>query len=249
MIVEHDRDVAIITMDHEPRHALRSDHCRELAAELRRLDADVDVGAIVLTGSDGVFSAGADLSWLLDQPADAVADYAVALDELFLAPAAGSTPVVAAVTGHAIAGGAVLVAACHLAVGTSDPRARFGLTELMVGVPIPPGAYAVCRRRFGRDLGRLLLGADLADGATAAAFGMFDEVVPPDEVLDTAREHAHRLASLPRATVELTLAQLDAAVHASLASLPPRHGEDLTAAWASDEARAAIATFVADRLR
>lgn len=248
MRIDHDGRVAVVTMDHQPAHTLTTDSCRELSGAMTELDGDTDVGAIVVTGSGGLFSAGADLRWGVAQTPEALGEYTLALDELFLAPSRGSTPVIAAVTGHAIAGGGVLVAACHYAVATTAASARFGLTELAVGVPFPPGAFAVLRRRFGRDAARVVLRADLFGGEEAARLGMVDELVAPEDVLDTALAHAARLAALPAATTTILVEQLTAEVHAVLATLPATQSQDVASAWASDEGRASIQRFVTANL-
>lgn len=248
MRVEHDGRVAVLTMDHEPMHALTSEVCRELAGALRELDEDDDVGAIVLAGDERVFSAGVNLAWAEAQPPEGLSDLVVALDELFLQPTRGETPVVAAVEGHAIAGGAVLVAACHYAVGTTNPRARFGLTELAVGVPFPPGAFVLAQRRLGRDAARVMLRADLFDADEADRLGLFDERVAPGEVVPTAMERARLLAALPRPTARVMTAQLGAAVEDALAALPPE-ATSSDDAWADDATREALQRFVAMQLR
>jgi enoyl-CoA hydratase len=100
-------------------------------------------------------------------------------------------PTVAAVNGHAIAGGFVLAAACDHRVAAEGP-ARLGLSELRVGVPFPTEAIEIVRFAVGTANAReLVLGAELVDVSAAARKGYVDEVVPP-ETLDQAATHRAR---------------------------------------------------------
>ena len=242
--VTRDGAVATVRMDHGPVNATDLELLEAIAGTFGELDADPDVAAIVLTGNDRAFSAGVDLRRLLDEDEDYTHAFLDALSRAFLAPLRTTAPVVAAVNGHAVAGGAVLAACCDIALLTDDPRARVGLAELAVGVPFPAVAIEVMRRRLGRDLGQAVWLAELYAPADALARGFVDDVVPADQLLDRATAIATRLAAAPAGTRQLTHEQLARDVEEALDGRTDDWDARVTEVWASDEGRAAIAAFV-----
>ncbi len=241
--VTRDGRVAIVTMDHGPVNAMDLELLQALAATIRELDLEEGVRAIVLTGGGRAFCAGVDLQRLLDSDLGHTREFLAALTDAFVAPVESTTPVIAAVNGHAIAGGAILAAACHYVVLTDDARTRIGLTELAVGVPFPTAAIEIMRRRLGVCLGPAMLLADLYSPADACSRGFVDEVVPAADVVTRATAVARALTLVPATTAALSVEQLMATVRGALA-----HDSDwdrmVTEAWCSDEIRTAIRAFV-----
>src|SRR5262249_42122291 len=102
-------------------------------------------------------------------------------------------PVVVAVTGHALAAGALLVLACDVRIGADVP-AKIGLNETSIGMPLPLFALALAEDRLARtELTRATLGAQVYDPAGAVAAGYLDRVVAADVVADEAIAEARRL--------------------------------------------------------
>src|SRR5262245_53277311 len=149
--VSHRGEVTLLRLDHGKANALDLELCTSLTAELERLKTES--GAIVLCGSGKIFSAGVDLLRLLAEGADYVHAFLPALSEMFEKVFFYPKPVVAALNGHAIAGGCVLACAGdrRLMAGASG---RIGVTELLVGVPFPPIALKSCVSRASRDTWR-----------------------------------------------------------------------------------------------
>jgi enoyl-CoA hydratase len=105
-------------------------------------------------------------------------------------------PVVAAVTGHAIAGGLVMALCADFRVASTE--GRYGLTEIKVGVPYPQAALGVVRAELPAHAARqLALGNELVDGATAVRLGVFDEALAPELVIPRAKEMASQLGGMP----------------------------------------------------
>jgi enoyl-CoA hydratase len=200
--------VAVLRMAHGPVNAMDLELCRAIAAEFRALAAD-PARAVVLTGRGRTFSAGVDLRRLLDGGPDYVEQFLPALDDAFRAMFGLAKPVVAAVNGHAVAGGAVLAAAADHTLMV-DGRGRIGVPEIVVGVPFPRVPIEVLRHAVGDVAARrLILGAQTHPPADAVAFGLVDEVVPDDELLDRAVAAARRLAEdIPPDTFAVTKTQL-----------------------------------------
>ena len=208
--VEQRGDVALVRIDRPPANALDLSLLDEGHGVLADLGA-AEPGAVVLTGRDGFFSAGVDLK--LVPTLDAAAQRAMVggINRLFAGWYAFPRPVVAAVNGHAVAGGLILALCADRRVGATE--GKFGLTELRAGLPYPVAAIAVVRAELtpGRPR-RLALGAELVGPEEAFALGVFDELVAPEDVLPRALEAAERLAKLPSGPYAAAKAQLRGAL-------------------------------------
>ncbi|KAB2350174.1 enoyl-CoA hydratase/isomerase family protein [Actinomadura rudentiformis] len=186
--------IGVVRLAHGKVNALDLELCRAIEATLRDLDSG-EVRAVVLTGSGRAFSAGVDLERIVKGGADYVTDYLPALVGAFQAVFDVGKPAVAAVNGHAIAGGCVLAAACDhrvMAAGTGT----IGVPELYVGVPFPAVALEIMEYALGPVAARraILGGRNLA-AAEALAFGLVDEVAEPEDLLERALVVADRLAT------------------------------------------------------
>lgn len=200
--VEADGDVAVVHMERRPVNAMSPAFLEEGIAVAARLRAD-EPGAVVLAGLPGCFSAGLDLKVGPTLDADAADRFRVAIEEVFRGWYGFPRPVVAAVTGHAIAGGLILaLCADWRVVGAAG---RFGLTEIRAGVPYPGTARAIVEAELAPpEARRLMLRANLIDADEACRVGLFDEQVSDDDVLGRALTVARDLASLPAAAYAAT---------------------------------------------
>ena len=195
--VERHGAVAVLTLDRPPVNALElriNEHSRAALEEIAASDA----GAMVVTGAGGTFSAGLDLkvvpAYGPDEQRALVAGANEMLGRLYAFP----LPVVAAVNGHAIAGGLVLALACDYRVGTTAP-CKLGLTEARAGIPFPAVAMAIVRAELSPAAARVLtLVARNSDAEQARALGILDELQPPERVFARALAVAEDLASMPR---------------------------------------------------
>lgn len=237
-----DEGIALVRLTHGPMNAMDTALCRGLARKVADLAARDEVRAIVLTGNGRAFGAGVDLKAFLDLDAAGVRDFLDALGEVLLAPVLADVPVVTAVDGHAIAGGAILALAGDVMLVTDDPRVRLGLTELAVGVPFPPVPIELVRDRLPTMAP--VLTAALYGPDEAVAVGLGTRVVPADTLVDAALAEARRLAAVPATTFVLTKQALRRSM---LLALEGRDDDQAAAAdaWASDDVRAAIQRFLA----
>jgi enoyl-CoA hydratase len=214
-----DGEVLVVRMDDGKANALSPARIDELHAALDA--AEADAGAVCLTGRGGMFCAGYDLNVMRGDPVGAralVRDGGELLMRLFLHP----QPTVVAVTGHALAAGALLVLAVDTRIGGEDLSVKIGLNETAIGLGLPEYAMALARARLGSAvLTRAALQADLFDPTGAVGAGFLDRVVPVAELEGAAVEEARRLAGLPaqayaytkhglrRAAVDAVLSGLD----------------------------------------
>ncbi|HEY2998571.1 MAG TPA: crotonase/enoyl-CoA hydratase family protein [Acidimicrobiales bacterium] len=185
-----DDGVAVVRFDDGKANVLSFAAIDALAAALDR--AEADAGAVCLVGREGRMCAGFDLSVMTGGP-DAARDLVARGGDLLLRLYQHPQPVVVAVTGHALAAGALLVLACDVRIGADVP-AKIGLNETSIGMPLPLFAVALAEDRLATtELTRATLGAEIYDPARAVAAGYLDRVVPPDAVVDEAVAEARRL--------------------------------------------------------
>ena len=148
-VVEKNSDVEILHMQYGPANAMDLNFCVELRKKVREL-AESSSRAIVLTGQGKIFSAGVDLPQLLEGGVDYVRQFLPALDDLLETLFFCDKPLVAAVNGHAIAGGC-LVACCTDQRLMAAGKGQIGVPELRVGVPFPAVALEIMRARTNPD--------------------------------------------------------------------------------------------------
>lgn len=180
----------------EVKNALNRALIDELREQLTKAAAEDAVRALVLTGAGDAFCAGLDLGELEQTLTASEAEHrqdTVALAELLLALVTCPKPVVAAVNGPAVAGGAGLVTACDVAFAA--PSARFGYSEARIGFVAALVSVLLVRQVGEKHARELLLGARLINAERAAAIGLVNDVVSEADVLERALEFAHLLAS------------------------------------------------------
>ncbi len=201
--------VALVTMDRPPANAMDPAFIDDGIAVLDRF-GDALPDAIVLTGTARFFSAGADLRAVPSLSSAEQYDMARRINALFARWFTVGCPVVAAVNGHAIAGGLVLALCADARIGPTT--GRFGLTEVAAGIPFPSAAMAVVRSELTMPvLRRLTLRAELFDATTAGSFQIFDETVADDAVVDRSVALAREMGALPSTTYGVVKTQLRAA--------------------------------------
>ncbi len=239
-IDEHD-GVPVLRLANGPVNVLDLDLLEELTATFNAL---VDADAVVLTGAGRAFCAGVDLRRILDGGRDYAARFLPALSRAFRAVFDHPRPVVAAVNGHAIAGGCILVAACDqrlMSTGT------IGVTEVLVGVPFPAAALGALSFAVGPRTAGLVLTGERLSPAEALAIGLVDTVVEPDELLPRALDRARQLARIPAATFTVTKRQLRREAIERVDANEQANAAPLLDAWTSEPVRRAIAGYL-DRL-
>ncbi|HUO86804.1 MAG TPA: enoyl-CoA hydratase/isomerase family protein [Thermoanaerobaculia bacterium] len=231
-------DVTLLRLAHGRVNALDLELVRAFDAALDEVE---EAGAVVLTGRGSVFSAGVDLARVDADPPEGLATFLVELDALFRRLLLFSRPVVAANNGHALAGGWVLACACDVRLVAAG-EARLGVTELAVGVPFPRSAFEAFRLATPAPLvASLALRARRLTVAEAAAHGLLDEVLSPEDLLPRAFEIAAEMAPMPSSAIAVTKRQLRAG---GLGSAEEDAAETFRH-WNAPEARQRIRTFLA----
>jgi enoyl-CoA hydratase len=242
---------------HEGIFTLRLAHGKASAIDVELLDALVreldgvaeDVRALVLTGTGSIFSAGVDLFRLTDGGADYVRRFLPLLSRFVRTLFAFPRPVVAAVNGHAIAGGCVIVLACDARL-MAEGVGRIGVPELLVGVPFPAAPLEVIRFAVPQDKVQSLIyrGRTLPPQEALTA-GLVDEVVAPDDLLARAQEIARQLALIPPQVYRLTKQSLRAEAVQRIERASERLDQAALEVWSAAETHAHIREYLRRTLR
>jgi 3,2-trans-enoyl-CoA isomerase len=220
-LVKHDA-ITEIQLARPPVNALNLELLRALQGALAEVVRDGACG-IVLSGTQGMFSAGVDVPALLTRDRTGVREFWREFFVTCAALARSPVPVVAAITGHSPAGGAVLSLFCDYRVMAQGPY-RIGLNEVQVGLIAPDCIQMALRRIVGAYRAeRLLIAGSLIDAEQAHACGFVDELANVDEVTTRALHWLSELLALPShamlATRQIARADL-ANTYADVDTLP-----------------------------
>jgi len=247
--LRHDGGVIELRLARAPVNALDPALCDALQGAIAEA---VTQGAngLVLSGNEKVFSAGLDVPHLLSLGDDRTALRAAwgAFFDAARALAGSPVPVVAAITGHAPAGGCVLALCCDYRVmaKSEDPARpfRLGLNETQVGLVAPAGIQHLMERVVGKHrAGVLLATGELVDTDKALAIGLVDELVAADQAVARSVAWLQSLLALPRKPVLATreIARADVVAGLSPQSIQLDHFID---AWTEPDTQAGLKALV-----
>ena len=235
--LEERGEVAIMRLQHGKVNALDLELLLAISEAMRSVD---QARAVVITGSGSVFSAGVDLQRIVAGGPSYVREFLPALSESFMAIFDHPGPVVAAVNGHAIAGGCVIAAACDVRLMA---HGKIGLAELSVGVPFPPAAMEIMRHAVGPAIGHLVLTAALLDPAQAESIGLIQHVCTAEVLLESAVDRARQMARTPAGVFSVSKRQLQQPARDRIAARS-RDEKAVVEMWSSDRTRDAIAQYL-----
>lgn len=239
--------VAVLRMTHGRANAMDLEFCRALSAHVHACEQP-QVGALVITGQGTMFSAGVDLPRLVEGGAAYVHEFLPAMNHAFEALFAFPKPLVAAVNGHAIAGGCVMTCCADYRIMERGPG-RIGIPELLVGVPFPVVPLEIVRFATPRQHVQALIYRGLTLTADdALRYGLVDAVVEPHRALDEAVAVAESLAAVSFEAFHLTKRLLRDPLIRQM-----REGDAIDAvvqdAWAGETVLTAVRDYVARTLK
>ncbi len=154
--VVHQGPIALVTLRRPPANAMNLELSEEIATVFQHLGQDKSVRSLVLTGQGPSFCAGVDLKSVPNFDEAQQRRMVDALNRVFYGVYSCPVPVMAAINGHAIAGGLVLALCCDWRIAVKT-QFLAGLTEVRVGVPYPVGAMEVVRQELRPDVARRLV--------------------------------------------------------------------------------------------
>lgn len=239
---EHDA-IRELRLNRPPVNALSPEL---IAAFLQALEAapQEDKRALVISGQPGMFSAGLDVPALLKLDRRSMNALWRDFYRLLGTIASSPIPIAAAITGHAPAGGTVLALFCDWRVAPQGDW-KIGLSEVQVGLPLPPVILSALRRLVGaRHAERLAVSGLLVSPREAAALGLVDEVVHSEQVVSHASRWCEGLLALPRAAMELTRSQARADLVGEFARDVDQELAQVSSWWWSKETQAGLHRMV-----
>ncbi|MFY9557362.1 MAG: enoyl-CoA hydratase/isomerase family protein [Blastocatellia bacterium] len=234
-------DIAVLRVDRPPANAIDLQLAAEFEAELAAIENRNDVRALIITGVGSCFSAGLDLKVLPTyEPAEQKA-MVMQVNRLFGRLYGLPLPTIAAVNGHAIAGGVILALACDYRIG-AEGEYKIGLAEMRVGVPYPVAAMSIVQSELTAPAARMMvLTSRNSSPIEAISLGVLDELHSEDRLLPRAIEVAQEMAALPGESYRRIKRQLRAAALARIDDAISNRNEPMLDAWLSAETRVASA--------
>jgi len=245
LLVRESRDggVVVLRLNRPPMHPLSIGVLDAIAVEAGAIASDLAVKAVVVTGGEKAFAAGADIAEFTEPgaPARVSASFRAAFDALGAIP----RPVIAAIEGFALGGGLELALACDLRVASES--ARLGFPEIQLG--IFPGAGGT--QRTTRLIGpartkELVWSGRHVKAPEALTLGLVDRVVPVGTALDAALEWASTLGSGAVVAMGLAKRAIDGGLDGSLGAGLDLEAEGFVAVFDTDDATTGVTSFLAD---
>jgi enoyl-CoA hydratase len=237
-----DDGVAVVRIDNPKANALSREVLRQLLAAVSAMHDDLP-GAVVFTGGDRLFSAGAEISEF-GGPAEA-ATYGGEFRQTFDAVAALPRATIAAISGYALGGGCELALACDFRLASD--RAKLGQPEVLLGITPGGGGTQRLPRLIGPARAKqLIFTGRHVPADEALAIGLVDEVVPGDDLMDRALAFAAELAAGAVAAQGLAKRAIDAGLDTTVDDGQQLEQDAFVDAFKTDDARIGVDSFLAD---
>lgn len=235
-------DIHTLTIRGPGKNALGTPVMQDIIDQLRAAGGR----PVLMIGDAGAFSAGLNLKEVAGLERDGMLRFLELLEEMVDVLFNYAGPTVAAVNGHAIAGGCVLALCCDHRVASDDRSIRIGLNEVALGLEFPPRVMGVVRRRVPpRSIERVTLEAGLHDPRRALELGLIDAVAA--DVHAAGVEQLERLAAHPRAAFVATKRTL----RANATTVSPEDlryfKEQLVPSWCAPAVKERVTALLAGR--
>jgi enoyl-CoA hydratase len=241
ILVTREGRVGTITLNRpKALNALNSQVMREVTTAAAEFDNDPDIGAIILTGNEKAFAAGADIK---EMASLSFADvFSADFFALWADFAATRTPTIAAVAGYALGGGCELAMMCDLLIAADT--AKFGQPEIKLGVLPGMGGSQRLTRAIGKAKAMdLILTGRTIDAAEAERSGLVSRLVPADRLLDEANEVAAAIAGMSRNAARMAKEAVNRAFESTLTEGLLYERRLFHSAFATEDQKEGMAAF------
>ena len=230
--------VAVVKLDRGVTNKLNLECVRELAAALQRVRADPQVQALVLSSANAkFFSIGFDIPQLYELSEEDFRLFYGAFNQTCIELYTLPKPTVAAITGHAIAGGCILALCCDYRL-IGEGRKLMGLNEVNLGVPVPYLADCLLRSLVGARYGREILEmGEFYRAEESLQMGMVDQVLPLEKVLPESIEKARQLGLMPQQAYKAIKRNRVEGIEAQIRAHWEEKQRFFVECWYSDETR------------
>lgn len=234
---QHDKTV-VIKLANGVTNALSLELIDELTETLQKLRSNTEIHGIVLgSENDKFFSIGFDLPILYDLPRKDFEIFYRRFNQACLQLYTIPRPTVAAITGHAIAGGCILALCCDYRL-MADGRKLIGLNEIKLGVPVPFLADSILRSLVGTRTGSEIIEiGDFYTADVALQMGLVDQVLPIEQVLSASVEKARELGASPPKAFAMIKSNRVEKIEADFLSCFEEKKEGFLECWYSSQAR------------
>ncbi|MCJ7567969.1 MAG: enoyl-CoA hydratase/isomerase family protein [Anaerolineales bacterium] len=239
--IEHQNQVAILRLNRGITNAIDGDLILALDSALKQQAANPDVCGLVLTSSNHkFFSIGLDIPNLFALGEDDFRAFYRSFNQMCLGMLTLSKPLVAGITGHAIAGGCILGLCCDYRF-ISEGRKLIGLNEIKLGVPVPYVADCILRRLIGyRNARDVMNSGGFLEPEEAYRLGMVDRILPSEELIFQSIEKATALAADSLEAFALIKSSRVRAIEREIVTHSSEREEAFIKCWYSEEARALL---------
>jgi len=236
--LEHQDGVAVVRLSHGVTNAINLPLVDELAGVVRQVKRDVQMRGLVLgSANDRFFSIGLNLPELYDLPSGEIAAFFRAFSQACLDLYILPKPTVAAITGHALAGGCIVALCCDYRY-IAEGRKLMGLNEVQLGLSVPYLADCILRHLVGiRHAREITDTGALFPPEESLRRGLVDRVLPLEEVLPQAIEKGRELGALPPGAFAAIKRNRVAPIEAEVLAHREERDQVLGDLWHTDETR------------
>jgi len=245
ILVETHNGVGLIRLNRpQALNALNAALIAELGQALAQFDQDQKIGAIVITGSEKAFAAGADIKEMASKSfmEAYLGDFLASWDKV----ASQRKPVIAAVAGFALGGGCELALMCDFIIAAET--AKFGQPEIQLGVMPGAGGTQRLTRAIGKSKAMdMVLSARMMDAAEAERSGLVSRVVPAEKLLDEALDAAKKIASFSQPIAMMAKESVNRAFETTLAEGIRFERRLFHAMFATEDQKEGMAAFIDKR--
>jgi len=230
--------VGIIELDNGITNIISQQMVQDMNESLEGFDDDPTVRSVVIVGSgDKFFSIGFDIPNLFDLTKAGFEDFYDTFNRFALRLFTFPKPTIAAITGHAIAGGCILALCCDYRF-IAEGRKLMGLNEIKLGVPVPYTADCILRDLIGTQRGRDVLElGEFYHPEELLRLGMVDKVVPIDDVLPSSIERGELIGENPSEAYAITKANRTKPVEKEILAGYEQKKKQFIECWYSPEGR------------
>jgi enoyl-CoA hydratase len=242
--IEQQDGIAILVLDKPPVNAIDRRLVDDSREGLLKISGNKEIRALIITGAGRCFSAGLDLKVAPYYSAQAQRQMVEELNDIVLTLYGFPIPTVAAVNGHAIAGGFILAIACDYRIGTTA-ECKIGVTESRAGIPFPVSTMEVLLAELSQPVARkmTLVGRNFGP-EEAFRNGILDELQSPERLLSRAQEVARDLSTMPREAYAQIKHQLRGKTISRIRKVIDEGSDPLLNLWIKEEGRKASAELL-----
>ena len=247
IIFEKKDGIGYVTMNRpKALNALNTDVLTELDDVFRAIDKDEEVKIAIITGAGRAFVAGADIAQMSELNGTEGRDMTIQGQQVMELIESINKPVIAAVNGFALGGGNELSMACDIRIASET--AKFGQPEVNLGIIPGYGGTQRLPRLVGRGMAKkLIYSAEIIDAEEAYRIGLVDEIVPADQLMDTAAKLAETIASKAPIAVKLAKAAINNGMNTDLKTGVQFEAEAYASTFVSEDRVEGMKAFLEKR--